>query len=181
MEIECGPETRFQPTVAMLAELDPPVQGVIVASPANPMGTVIPPSELAVIAQWCDAEGAVSDEVYHGLGLSGGRLRCPAPGRPPGNAAVVNSFSKYYDDGLANGWLLVPCRAATAGGPPHRKLHHLSARAASARRAGRLTPEAIAEADGHQAPYAANRETPPPDQVTGITGWRRPTVPLRLR
>ena len=33
VEIPCGPETRYQPTVQMLAELDPPVQGVIVASP----------------------------------------------------------------------------------------------------------------------------------------------------
>ena len=39
----CGPDTRFQPTAQMLADLDPPVQGVIVASPANPTGTVIPP------------------------------------------------------------------------------------------------------------------------------------------
>ncbi|MGB8206827.1 MAG: aminotransferase class I/II-fold pyridoxal phosphate-dependent enzyme, partial [Mycobacterium sp.] len=39
--MDCGPETRFQPTVQMLAELDPPVQGVVVASPANPTGTVI--------------------------------------------------------------------------------------------------------------------------------------------
>ena len=44
VEIECDEQTRFQPTVAMLDELDPPVQGVIVASPANPTGTVIPPS-----------------------------------------------------------------------------------------------------------------------------------------
>src|SRR6201996_8119187 len=36
--VECAPETRFQPTVQMLAELDPPVQGVVVASPAHPTG-----------------------------------------------------------------------------------------------------------------------------------------------
>lgn len=50
VEIPCGPQTRFQPTVGMLDELDPPVQGVIVASPANPTGTVIAPAELAAIA-----------------------------------------------------------------------------------------------------------------------------------
>ncbi|HEV7362035.1 MAG TPA: aminotransferase class I/II-fold pyridoxal phosphate-dependent enzyme, partial [Mycobacterium sp.] len=55
VEIPCGPETRFQPTAQMLAELDPPVRGVVVASPANPTGTVIPPEELAAIASWCDA------------------------------------------------------------------------------------------------------------------------------
>ncbi|MBY0441563.1 MAG: aminotransferase class I/II-fold pyridoxal phosphate-dependent enzyme, partial [Mycobacteriaceae bacterium] len=36
VDIECGPETRFQPTVAMLADLYPPVQGLVIASPANP-------------------------------------------------------------------------------------------------------------------------------------------------
>ena len=38
-----GPETRFQPTVAMLEALDEPVQGLVVASPANPTGTMLPP------------------------------------------------------------------------------------------------------------------------------------------
>src|SRR6185312_1951012 len=73
VEIPCGPETRFQPTANMLAELDPPVKGVIVASPANPTGTVIPPEELAAIASWCDEAGVrlISDEVYHGLVYEG--------------------------------------------------------------------------------------------------------------
>ena len=54
-------------------QLDPPVQGVIVASPANPTGTVIPPEELAAIASWCDDSGVrlISDEVYHGLVYDG--------------------------------------------------------------------------------------------------------------
>ena len=69
VDIQCGPATRFQPTAQMFAELDPPVQGVIVASPANPTGTVIPPVELAAIASWCEDSGVrlISDEVYHGL------------------------------------------------------------------------------------------------------------------
>ena len=54
VEMPCGPDTRFQPTAQMLAALDPPVQGVVVASPANPTGTVIPPEELAAIASWCE-------------------------------------------------------------------------------------------------------------------------------
>lgn len=43
VEIPCGPETRFQPTAAMLAEIEGPLAGVIVASPANPTGTVLAP------------------------------------------------------------------------------------------------------------------------------------------
>src|SRR6202012_1363762 len=67
--VECGPETRFQPPAQLLGKLHPPVQGVVVASPANPTGTVIPPAELVAIASWCDDSGVrlISDEVYHGL------------------------------------------------------------------------------------------------------------------
>ena len=52
-----GPETRYQPTVAMLERLDPPPEGLIVASPSNPAGTMLDPAELAAIARWCDGGG----------------------------------------------------------------------------------------------------------------------------
>lgn len=73
VEIPCGPETRFQPTAQMLAEIPGPLAGVIVASPANPTGTVLEPAELAAIARWCDANDVrlISDEVYHGLVYDG--------------------------------------------------------------------------------------------------------------
>jgi aspartate/methionine/tyrosine aminotransferase len=95
VEIACGPETRFQPTADMLAALDPPVQGVIVASPANPTGTVIPPAELAAIATWCERTGArlISDEVYHGLVYEGAPDTSCA-WEMSREAVVVNSFSK---------------------------------------------------------------------------------------
>jgi aspartate/methionine/tyrosine aminotransferase len=161
VEIECDEATRFQPTAAMLAELDPPVRGVIVASPANPTGTVIAPAELAAIARWCDAEGVrlISDEVYHGLVY---------PGAPPTSCAwqtsraavVVNSFSKYYAmTGWRLGWLLVPEELRRAVDcltgnfticPP--VLPQYAAIAA-------FTPEAVAEAEGNLGHYAANRET----------------------
>ncbi len=69
MELPCDESTRFQPTAAMLAELDEPVQGLIVASPANPTGTVLSGPELAELSGWCAANGVrlISDEIYHGL------------------------------------------------------------------------------------------------------------------
>jgi aspartate/methionine/tyrosine aminotransferase len=69
VELDCGPHTRFQPTVAMLAALPEPPAGLIVASPSNPTGTIIDPEELAAIARWCEAHGTllVSDEIYHGI------------------------------------------------------------------------------------------------------------------
>ena len=161
VEVECGPQTRFQPTVQMLAELDPPVRGVVVASPANPTGTVIPPAELAAIARWCDANDVrlISDEIYHGLVY---------PGAPPTscawetsrNAVVVNSFSKYFAmTGWRLGWLLVPSELRRAVDcltgnfsicPPVLPQHAAIAA---------FTPESVAEADGHLLQYAANRES----------------------
>ena len=110
VEIPCGPQTRFQPTAALLAELDPPVKGVIVASPANPTGTVIPPDELAAIASWCDESGVrlISDEVYHGL-VYAGAPQTSCAWQTSRNAVIVNSFSKYFAmTGWRLGWLVVP-------------------------------------------------------------------------
>lgn len=159
VDLQCGPETRFQPTAHMLAELDPPVQGVIVASPANPTGTVIPPSELTAIASWCDASGVrlISDEVYHGL-VYEGSPETSCAWQTSRNALVVNSFSKYYAmTGWRLGWLLVPAELRRAVDcltgnfticPP--VLSQLAAVSA-------FTPEATAEADDNLRHYAINR------------------------
>jgi aspartate/methionine/tyrosine aminotransferase len=101
-------ETRFQPTVAMLKKLDPPPDGLIIASPCNPAGTMLHPDELAAIAAWCDANGVrlVSDEIYHGLHYDSA-LATAAAFSP--HAIVVNSFSKYFSmTGWRVGWLVLP-------------------------------------------------------------------------
>lgn len=159
VDLECGPETRFQPTARMLAELDPPVQGVVVASPANPTGTVIPPDELAAIASWCEDAGVrlVSDEVYHGL-IYPGAPQTSCAWQTSRDAMVVNSFSKYFAmTGWRLGWLLVPLELRRAVDrltgnfticPP--VLSQYAAVAA-------FTPEAVEEADGHLHQYAINR------------------------
>ena len=71
VEIPTGPETRFQPTVEQVAELHARhgLKGLVVASPANPTGTMLLPSELAALASWCEAERVqlISDEIYHGI------------------------------------------------------------------------------------------------------------------
>ncbi|MDT5155055.1 MAG: hypothetical protein QOI01_6788 [Mycobacterium sp.] len=160
VEVPCGPETRFQPTVEMLAAIQPPIKGVVLASPANPTGTVIPPADLSAIATWCDRSGVqlVSDEIYHGLVY---------PGAPPTSCAwetsreaiVVNSFSKYFAmTGWRLGWLLVPPALHRAVDrltgnfsicPP--TLPQLAGVAAFA-------PESIAEADALVEEYAVNRD-----------------------
>jgi aspartate/methionine/tyrosine aminotransferase len=159
VDLPCGPETRYQPTAAMLAEAGP-LDGVIVASPANPTGTVIPPAELAAIASWCAATGVrlISDEVYHGL-VYPGAPQTSCAWTTSREAIVVNSFSKYFAmTGWRLGWLLVPKPLQRAVDcltgnfticPP--VLSQVAAVAA-------FTPESVAEADGHLRHYGTNRD-----------------------
>ncbi len=106
--VETGPDTRYQPTPAMLERLDPAPDGLIVASPCNPAGTMLAPGELEALAAWCDARGVrlVSDEIYHGL-QHAMPIATAASFSP--NAIVVNSFSKYFSmTGWRVGWMVLP-------------------------------------------------------------------------
>lgn len=159
VELPCGADTRFQPTVQMLAELDPPVAGVVVASPANPTGTVIPPEELAAIGTWCDANGVrlISDEVYHGLVYDGAPATSCA-WETSRNAVVVNSFSKYFAmTGWRLGWLLVPEELTRAVDRLTGNFTICPPTLAQFAAVAAFTPESIAEADSLLGGYAANR------------------------
>ena len=108
MMLETGPDTRFQPSVAALEKLHPRPDGLIVASPCNPAGTMLHPDELAAIARWCHENGVrlISDEIYHGLHYDA-PLATAAALSP--SAIVVNSFSKYFSmTGWRIGWLVLP-------------------------------------------------------------------------
>jgi len=108
VELPCGPATGFQPSVAALDALDVRPAGLVVASPANPTGTMVTPAELAAITSWCDANGVrlISDEIYHGITFSG---EASCAWQTSRRAIVVNSFSKYFSmTGWRLGWLLVP-------------------------------------------------------------------------
>ncbi len=101
-------ESRFQPTIAMLEKLDPLPDGLIVASPSNPAGTMLHPDELAALARWCHAHGVrlISDEIYHGLTWDSQGVTAAAFSP---SAIVVNSFSKYFSmTGWRIGWLVLP-------------------------------------------------------------------------
>lgn len=156
VEIACGPETRFQLTADQLRALDPAPAGVIIASPANPTGTIIPDAELAAIAEVCRARNIaiVSDEIYHGLSYVG-----PTPSmlQFAPDATVINSFSKYWSmAGWRLGWLLVPASQVPAARayignmfltPPSLSQH-----------AGLVAMDATDELEGHIRTYARNRE-----------------------
>jgi aspartate/methionine/tyrosine aminotransferase len=107
--LPCDASTRFQPTLAMLEALDPRPEGLIVASPCNPAGTMLTPGELRDIARWCHANGVrlVSDEIYHGL--TWGTVEESTAAAFSDSAVVVNSFSKYFSmTGWRIGWLVLP-------------------------------------------------------------------------
>jgi aspartate/methionine/tyrosine aminotransferase len=156
VELPCGPQTRFQPTVEQLEALPEPPAGLVVASPANPTGTMVGAGELAELSAWCERHGTrlISDEIYHGItyGMPG-----TCAWRTGRTAVVVNSFSKYFSmTGWRIGWLLVPDDLVDAVDrlagnfticPP--ALSQLAAVAAF---------DAYDELDANVARYAANRE-----------------------
>jgi len=155
VEIACGEAVRYQLTAEVLAALDPAPAGVIIASPANPTGTIIPAAELAAIAKVCRARNIkiISDEIYHGLSY-GQRTHSMLEFEP--SALVVNSFSKYFSMvGWRLGWLLVPrehlprARAFVANmflTSPSLSQH-----------AGLAAMDAHEELQGHVATYTRNR------------------------
>jgi aspartate/methionine/tyrosine aminotransferase len=161
VEIDCGPETRFQPTVEQLDAVEPPVAGLVIASPANPTGTMLLPDEIDAIARWCEQSSVrlVSDEIYHGISYGRGGLDHRSAWHTSRTGVVFGSFSKYFSmTGWRLGWMLVPEDLrrpvdVLSGNfticPP--VLSQYAAIAA-------FTPESYAELDGHVARYAANRE-----------------------
>jgi aspartate/methionine/tyrosine aminotransferase len=110
VEIEVGAETRWSLTPAHLEEAQKqgPVKGVLVASPANPTGTMMTAEALEDLIRYCDAAGIwfISDEIYHGLAYDGDERTALETSQ---NAIIVNSFSKYYCmTGWRIGWLVLP-------------------------------------------------------------------------
>jgi aspartate/methionine/tyrosine aminotransferase len=161
VEIPTGPDTRYQPTVEQVAELHGRhrLKGLVVASPANPTGTMLLPSELAALARWCETERVqlISDEIYHGIEYGADRMARSA-WETSREAVVFASFSKYFSmTGWRIGWMLVPDRLRRACDvltgnfticPP-----------VLAQRAGlaAFTDAAYDELDGHVRRYADNR------------------------
>ncbi|HTJ64542.1 MAG TPA: pyridoxal phosphate-dependent aminotransferase [Alphaproteobacteria bacterium] len=110
VEISCPAEDGFQPTAATLNRLNGPLDLLLVASPANPTGVVLPKERLAEIAGWCGGSGVplVADEIYHGLTYAG---RAATALDVSDDAIVLNGFSKYYSmTGWRLGWMIVPER-----------------------------------------------------------------------
>ncbi|RWR33738.1 aminotransferase class I/II-fold pyridoxal phosphate-dependent enzyme [Sinirhodobacter populi] len=98
-------ENRYQPVPE---EIPQDVQGLIVASPGNPSGTMLGKPQLAALMETCAARGIsfISDEIYHGLHYG---PRAVSALEVSDEAYVINSFSKYFSmTGWRIGWMVVP-------------------------------------------------------------------------
>ena len=156
VEIGCGEAERFQITAAAIERLDPAPHGLILASPANPTGTIIAAEELAAIAAVCRRRGIriISDEIYHGLSYIGA-ARSVLQDEP--EALIVNSFSKYFSmAGWRLGWLIVPPSLIDAA---RARMGNLFLTPPSlAQHAGLVAFDCRDELEGHVQAYARNRD-----------------------
>ena len=146
--------SRYQPLPAQLTD---DLAGLVVASPANPTGTMLDADAIRELSEACTARdiALISDEIYHGLQYEGPAVSAL---EITDQVYVLNSFSKYFSmTGWRLGWMVVP--------PDHVRLIERLAQnmficpphAAQVAALGALSPEGRAELDGHQAVYTANR------------------------
>ncbi len=156
VELDCGAAERYQVSAAALAALDPAPDGVILASPANPTGTVIPRAELAAIAEVCRARGItiISDEIYHGIAYG---MATPSVLEVEPGALVVNSFSKFYSmAGWRLGWLVAPAAGIDAA---RARMSNLYLTPPSlAQHAGLVAMDCAEDIARNIATYTRNRE-----------------------
>ena len=102
-------ENNFQPSLQQLKALPKLPQGLVVASPSNPAGTILAREELKQLCAFSEENGIrlISDEIYHGITYTGGKSDSILEFTQKG--VVVNSFSKYFlMPGWRLGWAVVP-------------------------------------------------------------------------
>ncbi|ARU87423.1 pyridoxal phosphate-dependent aminotransferase [Pseudomonas sp. M30-35] len=107
--VPVGPDVRYQLTPELVARhWDSSSVGALVASPANPTGTILQREELAGLSQAVKQRGGhlVVDEIYHGLTYG---VEAASVLEVDDDAFVLNSFSKYFGmTGWRLGWMVAP-------------------------------------------------------------------------
>jgi len=106
VDIETRDANRLQPVAADLEGLD--LSGLMVASPANPTGTMLGHEDMAALMEAAAAQGAafISDEIYHGIEYDSKAVTAL---EISDECYVINSFSKYFSmTGWRVGWMVVP-------------------------------------------------------------------------
>jgi aspartate/methionine/tyrosine aminotransferase len=167
VDVPVGPGSGFQPTVEQLDALASGggrLHGLVLASPANPTGSMVDAAQLAALAGWCRDHGArlVSDEIYHGITYPSDPS---APGARGATAAglddaacVVSSFSKYWGmTGWRLGWSLVPEDLRAAVDALAGNVALCPPTPAQLAALGAFTDRSYAEADANVAALASTR------------------------
>ena len=147
-------ENRYQPVPADIPE---GVQGVMIASPGNPSGTMLDRQALAALVERTQEIGAalISDEIYHGLDYG---QRAVSALELTDDVVVINSFSKYFSmTGWRVGWLVVPPDMVRTMDRLAANMFICAPHASQVAALAALTPESEAEAQANLAVYAENR------------------------
>lgn len=106
VDLQTAPENRYQPVAADLEGQD--LAGLMVASPANPTGTMLDKPCMASLIETVQGQGAsfISDEIYHGIEY---HKKAVTALEISDDLYVINSFSKYFSmTGWRVGWMVVP-------------------------------------------------------------------------
>ena len=107
--VQVGAETGYQLNAELIARhWTPQTKGVLLASPANPTGTVISNTALQAAITQTEALGGCfyADEIYHGLNYGPALASALAYSQ---QVFVINSFSKFFGmTGWRIGWIIVP-------------------------------------------------------------------------
>ncbi|HIF76249.1 MAG TPA: aminotransferase class I/II-fold pyridoxal phosphate-dependent enzyme [Sulfitobacter sp.] len=106
VDLPAAPENRYQPVAADFAGQD--LRGLLVASPANPSGTMLDRPALSALTDACVANDMsfISDEIYHGIEYD---KKAVTALEVTDDCYVINSFSKYFSmTGWRVGWMVVP-------------------------------------------------------------------------
>ncbi|MCG8355793.1 MAG: pyridoxal phosphate-dependent aminotransferase [Kiloniellales bacterium] len=150
-----GPEERFQPTPEALDRVEGRLDGLIVASPSNPTGTMLDREAFARLIGYCEERGirVISDEIYHGISYG---MAPVSALELSAEAIVINSFSKYFSmTGWRLGWMVLPESLSRA---VERLAQNLFISAPSLSQVAAIAAfDCEAELDGHVAVYARNR------------------------
>ena len=156
VNIPAGAAEGWMPKLKEMENWDRLPDGLMIASPHNPTGVIIPPEELRDIAIWCDEKGVrlISDEIYHGLTYHG---TCDSVLRYTQNAIVISSLSKYFSmTGWRIGWMVVPEELVQA---VERLAQNLYIAAPTPNQmAAVMAFDCKDELDGHIARYRENRD-----------------------
>jgi len=157
--VPVGPETAYQLTPELVErQWNADSVGALVASPANPTGTVLSAAQLAALSQSLKARGGhlVVDEIYHGLTYG---MDAASVLQVDDEAFVLNSFSKYYGmTGWRLGWLVAPPQAVRELEKLAQNLYISASSIAQHAALACFEPEAIAIFEQRRAAFRERRD-----------------------